>query len=178
MRTTFDVSVPSQPPSAFSRLLGCPRKRGRFIRLPFARGLGVLLRSIFVEREPIYRQAETVATLAPRASGRTTEQTIHVGDDAIGRALDHLSDADRASLLTALVVVAGERFELHLDELHNASTTVRFCGQYPAARGRSIRGKRAPFISYSYSKDQRPNWMQYLRADLGWGASSVLRRNS
>lgn len=132
------------------------------VRLPFARGLGVLLRSLLVEREPIYRQAETVATFAPRAFGLTTEQTTHVGDDAIGRALDHLFDADRASLLTTLVVAAGERFELRLDELHNDSTTVRFCGQYPAAQGRSIRGKRAPFITYGYSKDHRPDLKQLL----------------
>jgi len=36
-------------------------------RLPFAHGLGVLLRSVLVEREPIYRQQETVATFAPQA---------------------------------------------------------------------------------------------------------------
>ncbi|MDJ0862648.1 MAG: hypothetical protein QNK18_11275 [Gammaproteobacteria bacterium] len=32
----------------------------RRIRLPCAMGLGVLLRSILVEREPMYRQQETV----------------------------------------------------------------------------------------------------------------------
>ena len=39
------------------------------VRLPFAHGLGVLLRSVLVEREPIYRQQETVATFAPQAFG-------------------------------------------------------------------------------------------------------------
>jgi transposase len=136
--------------------------RDRRVQLPFARGIGVLLRSILVEREPIYRQAETVATFAPEAFGLTADQVEHVGDDAIGRALDRLFDADRASLLTAVVVTAGERFGLRLDELHNDSTSIRFCGQYRQAQGRSIRGKRAPFITYGYSKDHRPDLKQLL----------------
>ncbi len=37
--------------------------------LPYAKALGVLLRSIIVEREPIYRQQEVVETFAPGAFG-------------------------------------------------------------------------------------------------------------
>jgi transposase len=55
-----------------------------------------------------------------------------------------------------------ERFELSLDELHNDSTTVRFTGQYRQAKGRSLRGKKAPFITYGYSKDHRPDLKQLL----------------
>src|SRR5262245_42807500 len=71
--------------------------------VPHARALGVLLRSIIVEREPIYR---------------------------IGRALDNLFDADRAALLTDVVLAAGKAFGLKFEELHNDSTTVSFCGAY------------------------------------------------
>jgi hypothetical protein len=39
------------------------------VRLRFAQGIGVLLRSVLVEREPIYRQQETVSTFAPEAYG-------------------------------------------------------------------------------------------------------------
>jgi transposase len=53
-------------------------------------------------------------------------------------------------------------FDLKLDELHNDSTTVRFCGQYRQARARKLRGKRAPFITYGYSKDHRPDLKQLL----------------
>lgn len=41
------------------------------VRLPCPRGLGVLLRSILVEREPAYRQQETVSTYAPGSSVST-----------------------------------------------------------------------------------------------------------
>jgi transposase len=49
-----------------------------------------------------------------------------------------------------------------LDELHNDSTTVKFCGQYRQAQGRRVRGKRAPFITYGHSKDHRPDLKQLL----------------
>jgi transposase len=134
----------------------------RRIRLAYAKGLGVLLRSILVEREPIYRQQETVNGFAAGCFGLSAEQARHVGDDAIGRALDRLFDADRAALLTEVVVAATGRFDVALEELHNDSTTVRFCGQYAEARGQSIRGKRGPFITYGYSKDHRPDLKQLL----------------
>jgi transposase len=134
----------------------------RRVRLPYAKGLGVLLRSILVEREPIYRQYETVSTFSQEAFGLDAQLLHHVKDDAIGRALDRLFDADRAALLTEVVVAATTTFEVTLDELHNDSTTVSFCGQYRGASGRSIRGKRAPFITYGFSKDHRPDLKQLL----------------
>ena len=134
----------------------------RRIRLPYAKALGILLRSVLVEREPLYRQPETVGTFAAQAFGLDETLMQHVGDDAVGRALDRLFDADRAALLTDVVVAAVAAFDVALDELHNDSTTVRFCGQYPQARGRKMRGKRAPFITYGYSKDHRPDLKQLL----------------
>jgi len=65
-------------------------------------------------------------------------------------------------MLTDVVVAAGEAFGLSFDGLHNDSTTIRFCGQYRQARGRSIRGKKAPFITQGYSKDHRPDLKQLL----------------
>ncbi len=153
----------------FFERLGLGALLGRFVptadrrtRLPYAQGLGVLVRSILVEREPIYRQAETVSTYAPESFGLDGALADHVGDDAIGRALDQLFDADRGTLLTEVVVAASERFAVVLDELHNDTTTIRLTGQYRAARGRSIRGKRAPFITYGHSKDHRPDLKQLL----------------
>jgi transposase len=122
----------------------------------------VLLRSIMVEREPIYRQQESVATYAPEAFGLTAETASCVGDDAIGRALDRLFDADRGTILTEVVVSTSQAFDLSLTELHNDSTSIKFCGQYQGAVGRSIRGKRAPFITRGYSKDHRPDLKQLL----------------
>lgn len=131
-------------------------------RVPHSRALGVLLRSLLVERDPIYRQQEMVATFAPEAFGLDPTEAAHLGDDVIGRALDRLFDADRGTLLTRVVVSTVKRFDVVLDELHDDSTSVKFTGQYSQAKGRSVRGKRAPFITYGHSKDHRPDLKQLL----------------
>ena len=51
--------------------------------------------SILVEREPIYRLGEVVSTFAPSGFGLSREEAGGIRDDAIGRALDRLFDADR-----------------------------------------------------------------------------------
>jgi hypothetical protein len=55
-----------------------------------AQALGVLLRSIIVEREPIYRQQETTSGFAEGLFGIDATQTARLSDDRIGRALDRL----------------------------------------------------------------------------------------
>lgn len=134
----------------------------RRVRLPFAKALGLLLRSILVEREAVYRQHEIVSSFAPAAFGLTPELIEHAGDDAIGRALERLYDADRVALVTEVVLAMQRTFDLDMGELHNDSTSVSFCGQYRAARGRKVRGKRAPLITYGHSKDHRPDLKQLL----------------
>ena len=130
--------------------------------VPHARALGVVLRSIIVEREPIYRQQETVQAFASGMFGIAAEEMEHLGDDRLGRALDRLFDADRAALLTEVVVAVGQRFNLKFDEFHNDSTSISFCGNYRAAAGRKIRGRSAPAITYGHSKAHRPDLKQLL----------------
>jgi len=127
-----------------------------------ARALGVLLRSIIVEREPIYRQNETVHEFAPGMFGIGADQMPHLCDDRLGRALDRLFDADRAALLTEVALAVGQRFGVHFDEFHNDSTAVSVCGQYGAASGRTIRGRTAPAITCGHSKAHRPDLKQLL----------------
>ncbi|MBK7237143.1 MAG: IS1634 family transposase [Sterolibacteriaceae bacterium] len=127
-----------------------------------ATALGVLLRSIIVEREPIYRQQETVHGFASGMFGVSAEEMGHLSDDRLGRALDRLFDADRAALLTEVVLAVGERFGVRFDELHNDSTSISFCGKYPVASGRKIRGRRAPAITFGHSKAHRPDLKQLL----------------
>jgi transposase len=138
-----------------------PTLDGRCV-IAHAKALGVLLRSIIVEREPIYRQHETAIGFAPGAFGLCAEQMAHLGDDRIGRALDRLFDADRAALLTEVVLAVGQKFKVAFDQLHNDSTSVSLCGQYRAANGRTIRGRTAPAITYGFSKDHRPDLKQLL----------------
>src|ERR1700694_1895499 len=107
----LDRYVPSDPRCAVSH----------------ARALGVLLRSIIVEREPIYRQQETVHGFASEMFGISAQEMEHLCDDRLGRALNRLFDADRAALLTEVVLVVGQRFGVKFDEFHNDSTSISFC---------------------------------------------------
>ena len=132
------------------------------VKLPYAVALGVLLRSLLVEREPVYRQAEVVADFAPSAFGLSAAQAVSFTDDALGRALDQLFDADRASFITDVIVAAGNEFGVKLTELHNDSTSVKFTGQYRQAEGRSVRGQQAPFVTRGFSKDHPPDLKQLL----------------
>ncbi len=59
--------------------------------LPHAKSLGVLLRSIIVEREPIYRQQESVRPFADGLFGVSSDEVRLLNDDRIGRALDRRS---------------------------------------------------------------------------------------
>jgi transposase len=130
--------------------------------VPHARALGVLLRSIIVEREPIYRQQETVHGFASGMFGVRAGEMEHLGDDRLGRALDRLFDADRAALLTEVALAVAERFGVNFDECHNDSTTISFCGSYRGASGRKIRARTAPVITYGHSRDHRPDLKQLL----------------
>jgi transposase len=127
-----------------------------------ASALGVLLRSIVVEREPIYRQQETVHGFADDMFGISAQEMEHLCDDRLGRALDRLFDADRTALLTELVLAAGQRFGVRFDEFHNDSTSISLCGNYRGAQGRQIRGRTAPAITYGKSKAHRPDLKQLL----------------
>jgi transposase len=126
-----------------------------------AQALLVLLRSILIEREPIYRQQETVHGFAASLFGLDSDQAVQIGDDRLGRALDALFFADRAALLTELVVTVGKMFAVDFAELHNDSTSIRFCGQYRSA-SRASHGRTAPAIVYGYSKDHRPDLKQLI----------------
>jgi transposase len=130
--------------------------------LPPARALGVLLRSVLVEREPIYRQQETVERFSATAFGVTAAEAQALRDDQLGRALDRLFAADRGTLLTAIVLRACQAYGVSCTELHNDSTTIKFTGQYRTARGRRLFGRRAPWITYGHSKDHRPDLKQLL----------------
>jgi transposase len=134
----------------------------RRCRLAYGKALGVLLRSILIEREPIYRHEAVVQSFAPGLFGIASAEAGRLCDDTLGRALDQLFLADRAALLTEVVVTMSRRFAVRLDELHNDSTTVQFAGQYRAARGRRCWGKQAPWITYGFSKDHRPDLKQLL----------------
>lgn len=131
-------------------------------KLPPARAIGVLVRNLIVSRRPLYALSEWASPREPVLVGLTPAQMELVNDDRVGRALDRLFLADRASLVTDVVVRAVREFKLKLRELHNDSTTITFHGLYVLADGRPYRGKPTLVATWGHNKDHRPDLKQLL----------------
>src|SRR5664280_989657 len=88
-----------------------------------------------------------------------------LNDDRVGRTLDKLFDADRASLITATVLGVIRDFDVETTQLHNDSTTVTVTGNYPDADGRERGGKATPAIRHGHNKDFRPDLKAAVHPD-------------
>ncbi len=135
----------------------------RRTKLAPAKALLVLLRNLLVSREPIYGVGEWAARHAPDLLGLTTADIDRLNDDCVGRALDRLFLADVPALVLAVAAHAVKEFGVSLDELHNDSTTVSFCGAYSAAAlERRFLGQPTLAITFGHNKDHRPDLKQLL----------------
>jgi transposase len=131
-------------------------------KMPERRSLGVLVRNLIVNRVPLYSVCEWTGQISPELLGLHGDEVRLLNDDRVGRALDRLFDADRAALLTELVVGMIRTFRIALEELHNDSTTVTLQGEYAKADGRRVRGKQTLVITFGHNKDHRPDLKQLL----------------
>jgi transposase len=138
-----------------------PTLPGRQPALPTSVALTALLSNLLLARQPLYAIPAWVARRVPDHLGLQPGQAASLNDDRIGRALDHLQRADRASLLTALVVRAVREFDIDLSEFHQDTTTVSFAGAY-AAQAPAAQAGRPPRITFGYNKDHRPDLKQLL----------------
>ncbi|MCI0455919.1 MAG: IS1634 family transposase [Gemmataceae bacterium] len=145
-------------PELFERHL--PPLAGRPPALPSAAVLSVLLTNLLLARQPLYALAEWAGRRVPEHIGLEPGQAALLNDDRVGRALDHLRKADRASLLTAVVMQAVRVFGIDLSEFHQDTTTVTFSGDY--AHQDPDQTDRPPWITFGYNKDHRPDLKQLL----------------
>ena len=125
-------------------------------------GLGILLRNVLVAREPLYGLRDWAVRFDEQLLGLPPGSVHILNDDRVGRCLDQLFLADRAAMLTEIVVHAVRAFDVDLSELHNDSTTVTFTGQYLDAQGGSVDGRPTHRITFGYNKDHRPDLKQLL----------------
>src|SRR5438067_3092670 len=146
-------------PGLFERHL--PPLPGRPPALSSAAVLGVLLTNLLLARQPLYALSAWAARRVPEPLGLQPGQAHLLNDDRAGRALDHLHRADRASLLTALVLRAVAAFAIDLSEQHQDTTTVTFSGAY-AHQAPAEQADRPPRITFGYNKDHRPDLKQLL----------------
>jgi transposase len=138
-----------------------PALPGRAPTVPSATLLCLLIANLLLARQPLYALAEWAARRVPAFLGLLPEHCAGLNDDRVGRALDHLQRADRASLLTALVLQVVREFHIDLEQFHQDTTTVTFSGQYAGQRP-ATQSERPPRITFGYNKDHRPDLKQLL----------------
>ena len=126
--------------------------------LPYSAPLLVLLKSLVVERAPVYKISEWVSGREARLLGLTNEELATLNDDRLGRSLDALFRADRASMLTKLMCEAISTFQISLDELHNDAATLSMQGAYSSCVGDS---PIAPRVRFGHAKE-RPDLAQLI----------------
>jgi transposase len=140
-----------QLPELFARFL--PVLPGRQPALPTAVTLSVLLCNLLLGRQPLYAIAQWASRRVPEHLGLQPDQVGLLNDDRFGSALDHLRRADRASLLTALVLHVVREFRIDTSEMHQDTTPVSFHGDY-AGQPPADQANRPPRICLGYSKGQ------------------------
>lgn len=134
----------------------------RRFKLAPAAAIRLLVVNLLVGRAPLYGLGEWAAGYPPGLLGLPGPDTGWLNDDRIGRALLALFDADRASLLTELIVGVVDQFGVDTAEMHNDSTSVSVHGAYQSADGTPRRGKPTPAVTFGHSKDHRPDLKQLV----------------
>jgi hypothetical protein len=132
------------------------------VRLAPAVAVRLVVTNLLLGRQPLSGLGEWVARYAPAQLGLAADEVDAVNDDRVGRALERLFDADRASLLTELMLAVIAEFGIDTAELHNDSTSISVHGVYHGASGTPRGGKPTPVITFGHSKDHRPDLKQLV----------------
>ena len=141
----------------FDELLGTYVPAHGNEKIPSAQSLLLLVLNITSGRLPLYELSQWTTDLDGRLIGRESELSPALfNDDRYARALDKLYQADRASLMTDLVLAMVKALQLDLSQLHNDSTSIKTCGQMPGKTSSGMQFLRG------HSKDHRPDLKQIV----------------
>jgi len=131
-------------------------------KLTPAKAIGVLVRNLALGRQPLYGLCAWASGFGPGHLGLCDGEAKLLNDDRVGRALDELFLADRASLVTALSLRAIDRYGIDVKELHNDSTSITLYGAYRDATGTRRGGVRPPVPERGFTKDHRGDLLQLV----------------
>jgi len=134
-----------------------------------AKVLGVVVRNLVVHHGPVYAMGEWASTYDADLLGLSEREVAGLNDDRVGRMLTRLFDADRASLLTGVVLDMVRTFDIDCSQLHNDSTSITLSGvNYPEVTTRG--NQPVPQPAFGHNKDSRPDlrqlvWILSISAD-------------
>lgn len=110
-----------------------------------------LIWNITLGRQPLYELSQWMSDIDPGCHGLNRAQVASFNDDRFGRALDKLYAADRATLMTEIVVKMIKKINLEMARLHNDSTTVKAYGKIAGVTKDGLR------MAKGNNKDHRPD---------------------
>jgi transposase len=101
--------------------------------------------------EKFYQTQDLEVLFGPEAGVMADE----LNDDALGRALDKIYACDLERLFSMIALNAAALHDVPLTELFSDTTSISVAGAYEGGHGDL-------FITYGYSKDERPDLKQFL----------------
>jgi transposase len=124
--------------------------------IPAVETLMLLIFNLTLGKAPLYELDQWVQSIDFRCLGIEELEKVQFNDDRFGRALDKLYKADRASLMTQIVVGVVKLFDINLHRIHNDSTSIKAFGKIPGKTMTGLELKRGK------SKDHRPDLKQLV----------------
>ena len=125
-------------------------------RVPACDTLLLLIWNITLGRQPLYELSQWIDDIDPKCHGLDRQAADALNDDRFGRALDKLYMADRATIMTEIVVKMIKKIDLDMSRIHNDSTTVKAYGKIGGTTRDGLR------MANGKSKDHRPDLKQLL----------------
>ena len=124
--------------------------------VPVIDTLMFLVWNITLGRQPLYELHEWIEDVDPRCHGLDKSELASFNDDRFARALDKLYAADRATLMTEIVVKMIKKIDLDMSRLHNDSTTVKAYGKIAGVTKDGLKMARGN------NKDHRPDLLHLV----------------
>lgn len=141
-----------------------PRKTlGRGAKIATSRVITAMITNILISRRPLYGMRKWAEGFVPEHFGIDADEVELLNDDRLGRALDRMYSADRASLMTAVITRAVQTFAIDVKQLHCDTTTITFSGAYKDQRDHRTKDP-PPLITFGHNKDHRPDLKQLVYA--------------
>jgi transposase len=117
----------------------------------YADAIELLIKNVLIEPAALYRISGWASHMDPEEL-----RAGPLSDDVLGRSLDKLFGADRATFQTQVTLAAITRYNVDVSQIHNDSTSVKVHGEYKRQSNKAINLKRG------HSKDHRPDLKQLL----------------
>ena len=124
--------------------------------IPAVETLMLLIFNLTIGKAPLYGLEQWVQSIDFRCLGIQRFNKVNFNDDRFARSLDKLYMADRASMMTDIVIMVVKLFDINLDRIHNDSTTIKAFGKI---LGKTITGLE---LKRGKSKDHRPDLKQLV----------------